>query len=94
MSPSVWWDQRSILEIVRAFKSPTYPRIWLDTGTEEGQFPQQVVADTRLLRDALVERGWRAGIDLSYTEFAGAGHNEWAWGGRFGEVLRYFFKKS
>jgi predicted alpha/beta superfamily hydrolase len=94
MSPSVWWDQRSILEMVRVYEAPTRPRVWLDTGTEESEFPQQVVADTRLLREALVEKGWGEGADLSYAEFTGAGHNERAWGGRFGEVLRYFFKKG
>jgi predicted alpha/beta superfamily hydrolase len=93
MSPSVWWDQRSILKIVRAYKAPARPRVWLDTGTEEGESAQQALADTRLLRDALLEKGWREGVDLSYAEFTGAGHNELAWGGRFGEVLRYFFGK-
>ena len=93
ISPSVWWDQRSILEIVRAYDAAVHPRIWLDTGTEEGDSAQQVLDDTRLLRDALVDRGWREGIDLSYKEFTGAGHSEWAWGERFGEVLRYFFGK-
>jgi len=90
MSPSVWWDQRSILEMVRVYEAPARPRIWLDAGTEEGE-SGQVAADARLLRDALMERGWREGADLSYTEYAGAGHNERAWGGRFGEVLKYFF---
>lgn len=94
ISPSVWWDQRSILEMVRGFKPPVHPRIWLDTGTEEGSSAQQVLADTRLLRDALLERGWREGADLSYKEFAGAGHSEWAWSARFGEVLRYLFPKA
>ena len=94
ISPSVWWDQRSILEIVRGFSSAVRPRIWLDTGTEEGNSAQQVLADARMLRDALAERGWREGLDLSYKEFHGAGHSEWAWGERFGEVLRYFFGKT
>jgi len=93
MSPSVWWDQRSILELVRTYNSPLRPRIWLDTGSDEGDFSDQVVADARLLRDALAGKGWREGVDLSYTEFAGAGHNERAWGRRFGEVLRYLFPK-
>jgi len=93
MSPSVWWDQRSIIKMVRAFEAPGRPRIWLDTGTEEGESAQQSLEDTRALRDVLVEKGWRDGVDLSYAEFSGAGHNEMAWGGRFGEVLRYFFAK-
>jgi predicted alpha/beta superfamily hydrolase len=94
MSPSVWWDQRSILELVRAYKAPARPNVWVDTGTEESNSPQQVTADARLLFDALVSQGWREGVDLSYREFTGAGHNERAWGGRFGEVLRYFFGRS
>ena len=93
MSPSVWWDQRSIIKMVRAFKASARPRIWLDTGTEEGESAQQSLEDTRALRDVMVEKGWRDGVDLNYAEFTGAGHNEMAWGGRFGEVLRYFFAK-
>jgi hypothetical protein len=70
------------------------PRIWLDVGTAEGGSAQQVLDDARLLRDALVERGWREGADLNYAEFSGAEHSEWAWGARFGQVLRYFFGKG
>lgn len=91
MSPSVWWDHRSILELVRAFQSSARPCIWLDTGAKEGEHAEQVVADARLLCDELLQKGWREGVDLSYREIAGAGHNEQAWGARFGEVLRYFF---
>jgi predicted alpha/beta superfamily hydrolase len=95
MSPSVWWDQRSILEMVRAFQAGAHPRIWLDVGTAEGgDSAPRVLSDARLLRDALLERGWREGMDLSYAEFAGAEHSEWAWGARFGQVLRYFFGKG
>jgi predicted alpha/beta superfamily hydrolase len=94
MSPSVWWDRRSILEMVRACDVAMRPRIWLDTGTAEGEAALQVAADARLLRDTLVERGWHEGTDLRYTEYSGAGHNEQAWGGRFGDVLRYFFGAS
>jgi predicted alpha/beta superfamily hydrolase len=91
MSPSVWWDQRSILGMVRRFSGAARPRIWLDTGTMEGDSPPQVVDDARLLRDVLVERGWRGGEDLAYREYEGAGHNESAWGARLGEVLTWMF---
>jgi Putative esterase len=84
MSPSVWWEQRSILEMVRRFRDGARPRLWLDSGTDEGDKPQQVVEEARLLRDALVERGWHEGEDLFYREYAGAGHNERAWRARFG----------
>ena len=94
LSPSVWWDNRSILEMVRAYKSDMRARIWLDSGTEEGDAPQAGVADLQLLRDALVEKGWREGVDLRCSVVPGAGHNERAWGARFGEVLQYLFPRA
>ncbi|HEY1494409.1 MAG TPA: alpha/beta hydrolase-fold protein [Candidatus Solibacter sp.] len=94
LSPSVWWDNRSILEMVRAYKFAARPRVWLDAGTEEGDRPRQVIDDVRLLRDALTEKGWREGGDLRLCEFSGAGHNERAWASRFGEVLRYLFPRE
>ena len=93
LSPSVWWDNRSILEMVRAYQSDARPRIWLDSGTNEGDAPQQTVADLKLLCNALTERGWREGVDLSCTVAAGAEHNERAWAARFGEVLQYLFPR-
>jgi predicted alpha/beta superfamily hydrolase len=91
LSPSVWWDRRSILELVRKFKAATRPRIWLDCGTREGDAPAQAIEDLRLLRDALVEKGWQEGVTLHYSEVEGAGHNEQAWGARFGAVLQWLF---
>lgn len=91
LSPSVWWDNRSILELVQASKVETRARIWLDSGTNEGDAPQTVVSDLKLLRDALLEKGWREGVDLRCCEVADAGHNEHAWAARLGDVLQYLF---
>jgi len=91
LSPSVWWDSRVILKMVAAYRKQDHPRIWLDTGTDEGDNPQQIVNDARALRDALTARGWSEGLDLLYREVAGAGHNESAWGGRLGDVLTWLF---
>ena len=88
MSPSVWWDRRVILSMVAAYSNTQRPRIWLDTGTQEGS--AQVVADARALRDLLAERGWQ-GRGLAYVEDQGAGHNEGAWAARFGGVLQWMF---
>ena len=93
MSPSVWWDGRSILALVRESRAARLPRIWLDAGTAEGDTARQVVEDTRLLRDALLSRGWCRGTNLEYREFAGAEHGETAWGERFGAVLAYLFPR-
>jgi predicted alpha/beta superfamily hydrolase len=91
LSPSVWWDQQSILKMIAGSRLRARPRIWLDAGTAEGDAPEQVIADLRRLRGALVEKGWREGADLRYWEVPGAGHHESAWAARFGPVLQYLF---
>ena len=91
MSPSVWWDNRAIIRMLASHKASQRPRVWLDVGTEEGDSPHEIVDDARLLRDTLIAKGWREDADLQYAEIDGAGHNENAWGGRFGAVLEYLF---
>jgi len=93
LSPSVWWDGRSIVTAVRAYQSRLRPRIWLDMGTKEGDGAQLAVEEARMFRDTLVEKGWRIGADLDYREIEGAGHNEAAWAARFGQILAYLFGK-
>ena len=91
LSPSVWWDNRSIVALMRGYRSRRRARIWLDSGTAEGENPRSVIEDLRLMRAALVAKGWRDGVDLAYSEIDGAQHNEAAWGGRFGRVLQYLY---
>jgi predicted alpha/beta superfamily hydrolase len=99
MSPSVWWNQRSILDRVGT-ASPNPPlRIWLDMGTAEGL---RHVRDTDLLHRRLIQRGWRDrthprpkrdGVDLHYLRVPGGLHNEDAWADRFDQVLRFLFPR-
>ncbi|HZU27690.1 MAG TPA: alpha/beta hydrolase-fold protein [Bryobacteraceae bacterium] len=93
MSPSVWWDARAILGIVRGWRGRVRPKVWLDCGTAEGDDAAAVVNDLRELRQAMHAKGWRDGEDLSYCEVESAGHNEAAWGARFGRVLKFLFGK-
>jgi predicted alpha/beta superfamily hydrolase len=93
LSPSVWWDAWAILGMVERFNCPVRPSIWLDTGTAEGDSPVHVVEDARRLRDALLAKGWREGIDLRYCEAQGAGHNEQAWAARLPAILEYLFPR-
>lgn len=88
MSPSIWWDHRSILGIVNQAQPVPRPRIWLDMGTEEGS---RHVRDTDHLNRLLRRLGWREGVDLFYFEDDEATHNEDAWAGRFDRVLRFLF---
>jgi predicted alpha/beta superfamily hydrolase len=88
MSPSVWWSKRAITAMVKRLPRKLPLKIWLDIGTEEGETH---VANAKLLRDALVAKGWREGEDLRYTEIAGATHSEAAWAERVSPVLRFLF---
>ncbi|HJQ33384.1 MAG TPA: alpha/beta hydrolase-fold protein [Pyrinomonadaceae bacterium] len=91
VSPSVWWDRRRIVSDVKAFKSKTHARVWLDMGTDEGA---GAIGEARLLRDALVSKGWQLGQDLNYFEAAGAKHSEAAWALRVDPILRFLFPKK
>lgn len=88
LSPSVWWDERAILRDVDALPAKLPLRIWLDAGTNEGE---EVTRDSRMLRDALVRKGWVVGQDLAYLEAEGGGHNEQSWAARVEPVLRFLF---
>lgn len=88
MSPSVWWDDEALLRMVGTLDEEARPplKIWLDTGTHEPGWER-----ARLLRDGLIEKGWRLHDDLHYFEDEGAGHSEGAWAHRFDAALRFLF---
>ena len=88
LSPSVWWDDRAIVREVEALPGKLPLRIWLDAGTGEGA---EVTRDSRMLRDALVRKGWVEGQDLAYLEAEGGGHNEQSWATRVEGVLRFLY---
>jgi predicted alpha/beta superfamily hydrolase len=91
ISPSVWWDNRAILRWVEDYSATSRPRLWVDTGTNEGSGAHYVVEDARALRRALLEKGWTEGHDLAYHEIQGADHSERAWSARAGAILAYLF---
>lgn len=83
LSPSVWWNQESILRLELA-PGPR-PRIWIDMGTEEAEG-----APARMARmvGRLAELGFTP--DQVRAEiFRGAGHSEAAWASRILDVLRF-----
>lgn len=88
MSPSLWWDHRSIFQYVDDAAPKPALKIWLDMGTSEGS---RHLRDADLLRTKLLSKGWDLGVDLLYTRAAGAMHDEQAWADRFGAVLRFLF---
>ena len=88
LSPSVWWNQRWIVNYASRARIEPRPRIYLDCGTQESAHETE---DVRKVRDALVERGWREGHDLQYNEIQGAKHDEAAWALRVDPFLRFLF---
>ena len=88
MSPSLWWDHRSILAFVHQAHPQPKLKIWLDMGTAEGS---RHVRDADLLYRMLLGLGWQAGEDLIYRKVEGALHEEAAWAERLDEVLRFLF---
>ncbi len=91
MSPSIWWANSDILKHVRKLRKKTAQKIWLDTGTCEGQNPERCVRDAESLAAAFVSKGWQLGHDLQFQEDEGAGHNEKAWGFRIRHALKFLF---
>ncbi len=90
MSPSVWWRKRAILTSVAQLAEKPNARIWLDIGMKESS---NALPDTRLLRDQLIQKGWRLGIDLAYTEDEAGEHTESAWANRTGPMLQFLFPR-
>jgi predicted alpha/beta superfamily hydrolase len=88
ISPSIWWDHRTILTIVNRTEPKPKVGIWLDIGMAEGA---RHIRDAELLCQILVDRGWRCGVDLSFLKAEGAVHDEGAWSARFDRVLRFLF---
>jgi predicted alpha/beta superfamily hydrolase len=88
LSPSVWWDKRTILKTVRQTRTKPALRLWVDMGTAEGR---RGLDDARLLKAALVGAGFVEGADLHYAEFEGATHSESAWASRAGPMLQWLF---
>lgn len=88
LSPSVWWAKGGMLQFVRRSRPDPRPRIWLDMGLAEG--PSMVAKCDELAR-LLERRGWRYGVDLTYTRVPDARHEEAAWARRVDPFLRFLF---
>jgi predicted alpha/beta superfamily hydrolase len=88
MSPSVWWRRRAILKTVAQIRRKPDLHIWLDIGTNESA---RALPDARDLNKALINKGWKAGEDLCYSEVEGGQHNELAWAQRVAPMLKFLF---
>ncbi len=90
LSPSVWWNRKSILDYVdeRATEIEQRPRLWLDVGDREGR---QALRDTELLHQRLKANGWQAEETLHFERVAGGSHDELSWARRVRPLIRFLF---
>jgi enterochelin esterase-like enzyme len=90
LSPSVWWNNKSILGYLneRAPQVWDRPRLWLDVGDKEGH---RALHDAELLNRRLRANGWRPGETLHFERVHGGTHDEASWAKRVGPMLRFLF---
>lgn len=93
LSPSVWWNHKSILGYVneRAREIWERPRMWLDVGEQEGR---RTVQDADQLAQRLRANGWVDSDTLRFERIAGGTHNEASWAERVRPMLRFLFPKN
>lgn len=90
LSPSVWWNHKSILGYLNEHAPQIWdrPRIWLDIGDGEGR---RTVLDAELLARRLRANGWIDGESMHFGRFPGATHDEASWARRVRPMLRFLF---
>ena len=88
LSTSAARDEGQIIRFVEALPEKPATLVWTDMGTDEGF---AALKYARLLRDALVAKGWREGVDLVYLEAEGEPHDEVAWAKRMPAILEFLF---
>ena len=93
LSPSVWWNHKSILGVVNGIAPHLEhrPRIWLDAGDHEGRM---MLRDAEMLAKRLRTNGWEDGESLHFEKVQGGTHEELSWATRVGPMLRFLFPAS
>lgn len=87
-SPAAYWDEGVIIRYVRSLPSRTRQRICLSVGTEE---PGEFLDGARTLRQALIDKGWKSDVDLSYLEVDGVQHSPDGRAQRVTHLLKFLF---
>jgi enterochelin esterase-like enzyme len=90
LSPSVWWNHKSILGYLneRAPEIWERPRLWLDVGDREGH---RTLHDAEHLARRLKANGWRTGETLHFERIHGGTHDEASWAKRVRPMLKFLF---
>jgi enterochelin esterase-like enzyme len=92
LSPSVWWNHKSILGYLNEHAPQLWdrPRVWLDVGDHEGQ---KTLRDVEHLARRLKANGWKPGETMHFEKVQGGTHDEASWAARVRPMLRYLFPK-
>jgi predicted alpha/beta superfamily hydrolase len=90
MSPSVWWNRKSILGYVNEHAPEIWdrPRLWLDVGDKEGR---RTVHDVEMLDRRLKANHWQPGQTLHFEKVHGGTHDEPSWARRVRPMLKFLF---
>ena len=90
LSPSVWWNHKSILGYVNELAPEIWerPRLWLDVGDQEGP---RTLQNAEHLNRRLKANGWKPGETLHFERVAGGTHDEASWALRVRPLLRFLF---
>jgi enterochelin esterase-like enzyme len=90
LSPSVWWNRKSILGYLddSAPQLRQRPRIWLDAGDREGP---RTLQDAEHLAVCLQANGWRSDDMLHFERVPGGTHDEASWSRRVRPMLAFLF---
>ena len=83
VSSSFWWNNKDMVSKPAA-RVPV--KFYLDAGTRDDG-----LAETTLVRDAMLKQGYRDGADLLFYADQGGSHNEKSWAARVDKPLIWFF---
>jgi predicted alpha/beta superfamily hydrolase len=99
VSPSIWWNNRNLLNEIKKSSFDTNCKIWMCMGTKEGNETtssgiKTSLQNTRDMAVILKEKGFISGKNFAYFEAKNEGHNENAWKKRLHIPLKFFFKTN
>ncbi|HEY2467698.1 MAG TPA: alpha/beta hydrolase-fold protein [Terracidiphilus sp.] len=93
LSPSVWWNHKSILGYLNEHAPQVWerPKVWLDVGDREGH---KTLRDVEHLARRLKANGWRPGETMYFEKVHGGTHDEASWSTRVRTMLKFLFPKD
>ncbi len=84
-SPSLWWDNKYMLDWVKSIPPNNQQKLWLYVGTGEGK---QTVHNLSDFKEMLIKLGWPK-KSIAHIEVENALHNEGAWKEQASAILEF-----